>query len=178
VYEGADDAWGLEVYRCELPKAADRVSREVYDAFYASAFDLLSAVATEHGRFVVLDLHSYNHRRDGATAPAAPAAANPEVNLGTGWLDRDRWAPVVDGFSAAMRDAGFDCRENVKFRGGHFAHWVADTFPDSGAVLAVEFKKTYMDEWTGCVDEAAVERIRLALEAATAAVVAELAATM
>lgn len=174
VYQGPQDAWGLNVYRSELPDDLDRDSRTVYDAFYAQAFAILSRVAETYGHFVVLDLHSYNHRRNGASAPAAPAEENPEVNLGTGRLDRQRWAPVVDGFSAVMCGSGFDCRENVKFRGGHFAHWVAETFPQTGAVLAIEFKKTYMDEWTGLVDEAAVARVRSALEAAVPVITAAL----
>jgi N-formylglutamate amidohydrolase len=164
VYQGPADAWGLSVYRAGLPDDMARTSRDVYDAFYAEAFAVLSRVAEKHDRFVVLDLHSYNHRRDGAMAPAASAAENPEVNLGTGRLDRSRWAPVVEGFSDAMRDSGFDCRENVRFRGGHFAQWVAEMFPETGATLAIEFKKTYMDEWTGLADEAAVTRIRSTLE--------------
>ncbi|MDR3685645.1 MAG: N-formylglutamate amidohydrolase [Coriobacteriia bacterium] len=174
VYQGPEDAWGLGVYRDELPDQVDRISRAVYDTFYAEMFTVLSGIIAEHGRFVVLDLHSYNHRRDGAAAPGAPPAVNPEVNLGTGRLERQRWAPVVEGFSAVMNDAGFDCRENVKFRGGHFAHWIAETFPESGAALAIEFKKTYMDEWTGRVDEHAVSRIRSALECAVPVVTAAL----
>ena len=170
VYQGPHDAWGLDIYRTELPDDEDRVSRTVHDAFYAEAFEVLSHVAQTYGRFVVLDLHSYNHRREGESAPPSPAVRNPEVNLGTGRLDRQRWASVVDGFSAAMCDAGFDCRENVKFRGGHFAQWVTDTFPQAGAALAIEFKKTYMDEWSGVVDEVAVGRIRSALQRAVLAI--------
>jgi N-formylglutamate amidohydrolase len=149
-----------------------------YDVFYAEALSVLSRVAEQHGRFAVLDLHSYNHRRSGPAAPADPAIDNPEVNLGTGRLDRERWTPVVDGFATVLREAGFDCRENVKFRGGHFAQWVAETFPETGVVLAIEFKKTYMDEWTGCVDEGAVARIRSALGAAVPVVSAALAETV
>lgn len=170
VYQGPSDAWGLKLYDGELPDELDRVSRAAYDTFYSAAFDVLSRVAEKHGRFVVLDLHSYNHRREGADGPVASAAQNPEVNVGTRRLDRERWAPVVDGFIGSMADAGFDCRENVKFGGGHFAHWVADTFPEQGATLAIEFKKTYMDEWTGTPDPSSIERIRNTLAQATAAV--------
>jgi N-formylglutamate amidohydrolase len=166
VYQGPQDAWGLRVYRGELPDDEDRISRAVYDTFYATAFDVLSRLEQTYGRFVVLDLHSYNHRRNGAGAAPADVSANPELNLGTRRLDRAKWASVVEGFSETMTGAGFDCRENVKFGGGHFAHWVADTFPDTGAALAIEFKKTYMDEWTGAVDVDAVARIRSALEQA------------
>ncbi|MEI7814888.1 MAG: N-formylglutamate amidohydrolase [Coriobacteriia bacterium] len=178
VYRGPKDTWGLNTYRSELPDDARRLSRAVYDAFYREAESVLTRLADEHGRFVVLDLHSYNHRRSGASAAAEPAIDNPEVNLGTGRLDRARWTPVVEGFSAVMRAEGFDCRENVKFRGGHFAQWVAETFPQTGVVLAIEFKKTYMDEWTGCVDEVAVARIRSALDAAVPVISAALAETV
>jgi len=165
VYQGPADSWGLCVYRHDLPDDVDRVSRAVYDTFYATAFDVLSRVAEEHGHFVVLDIHSYNHRRDGIDRAPADPAGNPEVNVGTRWLDRERWADVVEGFSAVMEGQGFDCRENVKFGGGHFARWVSETFPDTGVTLAIEFKKTYMDECSGEVDPSAVDRIREALTA-------------
>lgn len=165
VYQGPKDAWGLEVYRRELPDALDRVSRAVYDAFYAAVFDELSRAVERHGRFVILDLHSYNHRRAGSDAAPAPADENPEVNLGTGHIDRGRWAPVADAFIGEMRAAGFHVVENVKFRGGHLAQWVAEHFGEHGCTLAIEFKKTYMDEWTGRVDHGHVGRIRSALTA-------------
>lgn len=163
VMRGPDDAWGLSVYCRDLPADVERASLHVYDEFYRVASNLLARVSRRHGRFVVLDLHSYNHRRDGAAAPPAPVAENPEVNLGTLWVDRERWDPVVTAFLQAMTAAGFDCRENVKFRGGHFARWVSESFAGAGVVLAVEFKKTFMDEWTGQLDEGALERIRSAL---------------
>lgn len=163
VYQGPKDAWGLSVYADELPDAEDRVSRAVYDAFYAAMFDELSRVSKRFGRFLVLDLHSYNHRRDGFEAPPAPSADNPEVNVGTAHIDRVRWAPVVDLFCAEMTVRGFEVGENVKFGGGHLAHWVSEEFAETGCTLAIEFKKTYIDEWTGVVDVAHVSRIRSAL---------------
>lgn len=170
VYQGPQDAWGLHVWEGELPDAEDRISRAVYDAFYALAFDELSRIAEEHERFVVLDLHSYNHRRDGAALPLADPECNPDINLGTGRISRpDHWRSVIDAFSESLLGSGFDVRENVKFRGGHFAHWVDDTFPERGCVLALEFKKTYMDEWTGVADRSAIDARRVAVEHAVKA---------
>ena len=166
VYQDSDDAWGLDLYRRALPREVEDRSRAIYDEFYQRAHRVLSEIEREHGRFVVLDLHSYNHRRSGASASAAPVELNPELNLGTARFDRERWSSVVDGFLGVMTGSGFDCRENVKFRGGHFSQWVSDTFPDSGIALAIEFKKTYMDEWTGLPDSAALKRIRGALSIA------------
>jgi hypothetical protein len=106
---------------------------------------------------VLLDVHSYNHRRDGADQPPAPQEENPEVNVGTGSLDRELFGPLVDRFVSELRDARLDVRENVAFEGRNLAWWVHDRYPRVGCVLALEFKKTFMDEWTGVVDE---ERLR------------------
>ena len=42
-----------------------------------------------------------------------------------------------------------DVRENVRFFGGNFPRWVNGAFPGKGCALAIEFKKFFMDEWTG-----------------------------
>jgi N-formylglutamate amidohydrolase len=163
VYQGPPDAWGLDVWR-ETPSPDQlRASRLVHDVFYEEMDAVLSRTSQRFGRFVVLDLHSYNHRRDGAAAPPADPLGNPEVNLGTKRIDRDRWSPVVDAFTRHLVAAGFEVAENTKFGGGHFAQWVTDRFPGSGCPLAIEFKKTYMDEWTGTVDTQSVARIRATL---------------
>jgi len=140
-----------------------------YDAFYAELERILSEVRRRHPLFVVYDLHSYNHRRDGADAPAADPEANPEVNVGTGTLDRERWAPVVDRFIHDLSAFDYlgrqlDVRENVKFRGGHLSNWIHATFPDSACVLAIEFKKFFMDEWTGQLNEKAHSAIGRGLQ--------------
>ena len=57
-----------------------------------------------------------------------------------------------------------DVRENVKFRGGQFSRWIHQTFPESGCALAIEFKKFFMDEWTGEPDKTQLEAIRQALQ--------------
>ena len=163
VYRGPDDAWDLDVW-CE-PCEEELIARSLaeYDAFYALLERVLRERERRYGHFVVLDLHSYNHRRDGAGAAAAPASENPEINVGTGSMDRDRWGGLVDRFMADLGRFGLDVRENVRFKGGHLAHWVAGRYPDTGCVLAIEFKKVFMDEWTGDCDDAHVSELRGAL---------------
>jgi N-formylglutamate deformylase len=166
VYQTPADAWGLEVWRQAPP--AELVARSLaeYDTFYATLERVLRERERAHGRFVVLDIHSYNHCRDGAGCAADPAA-NPEVNVGTGSLDRARWGPLVDRFCRELSAAGggLDVRENVKFQGGHMSRWIHARFPTTGCALAVELKKTFMDEWTGVVDDAHLARLARAVEA-------------
>ena len=179
VYRVPEDAWGLQVWRGEVPEEIVQRSLEEYDAFYADVERLLSGMARRHGRFVVLDLHSYNHRRAGPDGPPADAEGNPEVNLGTGSMDREYWAPVVERFMRDLHEPqilgrGLDVRENVKFRGGHFSKWIHETFPEAGCCLAIEFKKSFMDEWTGKTDARHLEMIRKALAAAIPGILGEL----
>ena len=154
VYQKPEDAWGLNVWRSGLPESVMQESLAQYDAFYADADRALRALEARWGRFVVLDLHTYNHRRNGPNAAPDDPALNPEINIGTGTMDRDRWAPVVEHVLRALGapDASGrkrEVRENVKFRGGRFSQWVHETFPDSGCSIAIEFRKSFMDEWTG-----------------------------
>jgi hypothetical protein len=76
--------------------------------------------------------------------------------------------------SFGSRDGGLDVRENVRFRGGHFAEWVHERFPDSGCALAIEFKKTFMDEWTGEPDSERIGWLARALAATVPRVTSEL----
>ena len=170
VYRGPDDAWDLEVW--SRPFGEELVSRSLaeYDAFYALLERVLRERERRHGGFVVLDVHSYNHRREGADGPAADPALHPEVNVGTGTLDRDRWGALVDRFctdlaACRVRGHALDVRENVAFEGGEMAAWVHRTFPATGCALAIEFKKTFMDEWSGRVDHAHLAELSRALEA-------------
>jgi N-formylglutamate deformylase len=180
VYLGPAQAWGLEPWHEQCTPDLVAGSLAVYDAFYSRLDGILRERARRHGRFVVLDIHSYNHRRDAPGGPPADAAANPEINLGTGTVDRARWGPLVDRFRdelAAAEVAGhrLDVRENVKFRGGALSAWVHRSFPATGCALALEFKKTFMDEWTGEVDEEHLAALGRALAATLPGLVESLA---
>jgi N-formylglutamate amidohydrolase len=177
VYTTPDTAWGLEVWRRPPPDALVQRSLASYDEFYDATSELLDDMA-RRGPFLVLDVHSYNHRRSAEKEPA-PAADNPEVNVGTGSVDRDRWGTVVDRFLESLSAewvAGhaLDVRENVKFRGGEFSRWVNERYDGIGVALAVEFKKVFMDEWTGNLDEVHLDELARALAAVIPATLDEL----
>ena len=172
VYIKPEDAWGLHVWK-ETPAAAIiEQSRANYDAFYAETHRLFTALEQRFGRFVVYDLHTYNHRRAGPDGEPADVEGNPEVNVGTGTLDQTRWGAIVERFMTDMRAVDYlgrqlDVRENIKFTGGRFASWTHENFPESGCVLSIEFKKFFMDEWTGEPDHTRLEAIQQALQSTT-----------
>jgi N-formylglutamate amidohydrolase len=179
LYRTPGDAWGLNVWRAPLPAAVRQRSLRLYDRFYGDLAGVLARAGAGGRPFLVLDLHSYNHRRGGADAPPADPAGNPEINVGTGSLDRERWGGLVDGFMADLRAvdvAGrpLDVRENVRFRGGHLSRWVGATFPGQGCCLAVEVKKFFMDEHTGTIDEPVWAGVQAALAATVPGVLDEL----
>ena len=157
VYLRPEDAWGLEVWKS--PPSEEEVGRSLatYDAFYSRVGEVLDGLTARFDRVVLFDLHSYNHRRDGPDGLVADPEQNPEVIVGTGSMNRDRWGPVVDGLIEAMREFDLlgrclDVRENVKFQGGHFSKWIHRRYPESVCAPAIELKKLFMDEWTGRLD--------------------------
>ncbi len=170
VYLTPEDAWGLQVWKATPDADLIEASLQEYDAFYADVRALLRGLVSRHGRIVVYDLHTYNQFREGPTGPPADPQENPEVNVGTGTMDRRFWSPVVDRFLSDLRAYDFqgralDVRENIKFRGGYFGQWIHENFPRQVCALSIEFKKFFMDEWEGLPDTCEVERIYQALQA-------------
>lgn len=168
VYVVPEDAWGLDVWRHRPTEQMIARSLDEYDGFYRDMKSYLDRIVEENGQFVVYDLHTYNYRRDGAEAPPADPVANPQVNIGTGTMDRDRWASVVDRMIDDLRAYDFpggalDVRENIKFKGGEFSRWINDTYSGVGCAVAIEFTKFFMDEWTGVPDRSMVTAIGDAL---------------
>ncbi len=181
VYLSPADAWGLRLWKSQPSARIVAGSIERYDAFFSQMSRVLARLQRRFGAFVVFDLHSYNHRRSGPDRPAADPELNPEVNIGTGSVDRERWGSLLDRFLSDLSSFDFsgrqlDVRENVKFRGGHFSRWIHQTFPGSGCALAIEFKKFFMDEWTGEPYAHQLETIGGALESTIPGVLEELRA--
>ena len=169
LYLEPQDSWGLKVWNAALPTEMLRRSLEFYDEFHAQVESLVGDLVETHGKVVVFDLHSYNHRRTGPYAGVDDPESNPEVNIGTGTMDRYRWSTIVDQFIADLRSfefrgRRFDVRENVRFFGGQLAKSLHSQFPTSVCVLSIEFKKFFMDEWTGEGYPEEIEAVQRALE--------------
>ena len=171
VYLTPEQAWGLYVWATPPDHAAIERSLGLHDAYYAMLGQMLGDLQAEFGRFILLDVHSYNHRRAGPHAEPTPAEAAPSINVGTISMDRARWADVLEPFMESLRSFSFrgapmDVRENVAFQGrGEQTRFVHETFPDAGCAIAIEFKKFFMDEWTGEPDREALVAMRAMIAA-------------
>lgn len=170
------DVWGLELWRGPLPQAEIDLSLAYYDRFYAMIAELIDRQVARWGCAFLVDIHSYNHRRDGADAAPAPQSENPDIELGVTTLDPERWGHVARRFGDVLRATPVagrlpDVRENVRFpTGGHFPEWVYATWGDKVCTISPEFKKTWMDEWTTEVDLPVIEDLRSGLRKAVDAV--------
>jgi hypothetical protein len=166
VYRTPEQSWGLRLWRSEPGQALVAESLAIHAAYYRMLGGLLDNISEKDGRFVLIDAHSYNHRRDGPDAAAMPPGEAPDINIGTFSMPRTDWAFLLDPLMDEMRRFDFngrrlDVRENVAFQGkGEQTRFVHDRYPGKGCAIALEFKKFFMDEWTGEPNPADLKAMR------------------
>lgn len=167
VYRNPEQCWGLKLWNPREPtETLAQRSLAIHAAYYRMLGQLLDGLAGRHRRFLLIDVHSYNHRRDGPDSPPTAQEQAPDINIGTFSMPREQWAFLVDPLIEAMRSFDFngrrlDVRENVAFQGkGEQTRFVHQRYPDTGCAIALEYKKFYMDEWTGAPDAAELAAMR------------------
>ncbi len=166
VYRTPDQSWGLKVWHGTCDDELCTRSLDIHAAYYRMMAGLLDDVAAVHPRFVLLDVHSYNHRRDGLSGAPTPQEKAPDINIGTFSMPRGEWAFLLDPLMAAMASFDFngrrlDVRENIAFQGkGEQTRFVHQRYPGRGCAIAIEFKKFFMDEWSGEPDRQELDAMR------------------
>lgn len=155
VYLRPDQAWGLQVWKDSLP---ENIVTELYldhKNIYQEIEEQIQETIDQYGYFVVYDIHSYNAKRNGSEEEV-DTEINPQINLGTAYVD-PKWQPLIDqlmGFISkdSLYDGPIDIRENIKFKGGYLSQLINKKFGAYGCVLSIEFRKDFMDEWSGAPD--------------------------
>ena len=170
IYQSPDDCWSLPVYpRHPLTEQEITSSLQEYDAFYSKLINIIEDFLQRHEKIIVWDVHSYNHHRQGINAPYDSDEENPEIILGTNHYRYmpEHWKPIIDRIENDMNSRNFigqfsnralihphlDVRQNIKFSGGYLSQYLNHTYGDRVCCIAIEFKKIWMNEWTGEVDE-------------------------
>ena len=167
VYIEPEDAWGLKTRKETPSKLEISHCLEKYDEFYSLTKNHLTQLEEKFGKFFVYDIHSYNHHRKGSEAEFDDSMLNPEINIGTNTMP-EKWFPLIDKIQNKLISFDYfgrslEVRTNVKFPGGHFSRWIHNNFPDSACCIAIEFKKFWMNEWTGEIYEDKMNKLIQAL---------------
>lgn len=155
VYLRPEQAWGLNVWKLDLP---EDIVTELYldhENIYKEIEELIQATIDRFGFFVILDIHSYNAKRVGPEE-AVDTIKNPQINLGTAYIS-EKWKPLIQELVEYIRKENLygepiDIQENIKFKGGYLSQLINKKFAEHGCVISFEFRKDFMDEWTGTPD--------------------------
>jgi hypothetical protein len=167
IYRTPEQCWGLEVWKSGgLGDKLASASLAIHGEYYRMLGAMLDGLAGRHERFVVFDVHSYNHRRAGPAGEPTPKEMAPDINIGTFSMPREQWAFLLDPLMQAMSSFDFNGRrldvgENVAFQGrGEQTRFVHERYPGRGCAIALEFKKFFMDEWSGEPDPTELAAMR------------------
>jgi len=151
-------AWGLTVWNSPLTAEEIATSLAKYREFHL-LMDLVSAYLVQQagrkggsGRAYIFDLHSYCYQRE--QREPWYVNAKPVINLGTDAINEAVFRDSIDDFLLKLKKIKAEGRlitvaENEVFKGGYLARRLSAQHPDQLADFAIEFKKIFIDEWSG-----------------------------
>lgn len=156
VYLNPDQAWGLNVFRTNLPSNYLLELYREHQSIYYTIERHISTTIKKFGYFIILDIHSYNAKRE-SSKQKVNTLLNPQINLGT-YYNKEKWRDLIEEFLYVLKkkklnNTEIDVRENIKFKGGNLAQHIINQYGELGCVISIEFRKDFMDEWTGEVNE-------------------------
>ena len=161
--------WGVPIWQSTPPADAISKSMQQHQQFYTLMSDWLTFLIAEFGCVMVIDIHSYNHRRDGPDKPWSSAKDNPDIDLGMTTLDKARFGELANHFVDALKaqpcqGKTLDVRENVRYPdGGHWPEWIYENYKEHICTITLEYKKMYMNEWTNEANLEILEDLRVGL---------------
>lgn len=163
VYIRPDQAWGLEVWKQPLPQEELDLLYQKHNEIYELIESQLEYTIRKHGYFIVFDIHSYNAKRQNSEE-VIDQNSNPQINLGT-YYNHPSWDKLTNRLiqfikSKSLYTKEIDIRENIKFKGGYLAQHLTNTFGNQGCVWSVEFRKDFMNEWTGETNSLKIQECR------------------
>lgn len=163
VYVHPDQAWGLQVWKEAPSKTMLAQLHHSYRYIQKLISQMIESSIQKYGYFIIYDIHSYNAKRH-SPDEIVDQVANPQINVGT-INNKGIWRPMIDSFLKYIQDHSInnqpiDARENVKFSGGYLSKWITSKYGQKGCVLSIEFRKDFMDEWTGKPDLDHIESLK------------------
>lgn len=152
VYLTPDMAWGLTIWKRSLTEAEINVSLAKHHEFHHLMDILTDFLVRQHDQSFIFDIHSYCYQRE----ERLPWYVDnkPVINLGTEAINQNVFGEPIKNFITHLSQISVDGRrisvaENDVFKGGYLARRLCARNQDQLAVFAIEFKKIFMDEWSG-----------------------------
>ena len=149
IYEFNRKKWGLDVWRRPLTDSERMETIRKYREFHELLDRVVSYLVSRFGSAVLYDIHSFRYQRESVIDWWEDI--HPEINLGTRYINRDFYSPQIEAFLEGISGMKLERKtirvgENAVFPGGYLTRKYAATHNRQVLVLAVEFKKIYMDE--------------------------------
>lgn len=170
IYDEHKKTWGLKVWKHDLTAEQRAQSLAKHQEFH-DLLDIITSFMLQHNqRAVLFDMHSYCYQRE--TRQAWYEDDKPEVNVGTKAVNRELFGEMIHNFMQDLATIRVDSKpvrvlENDIFFGGHLSRRLSAKHYERVLVLALEFKKTFMDEWSGQVYPEILETLITGFQSAT-----------
>lgn len=171
IYGHERNIWGIRVWNKELNEKERNLSLISHREFH-DLMDVVVRYLLLHGKYALLfDIHSYCFQRKGAIPWYRDP--NPEINIGSKAVNRTVFGKIIEDFKQFLYGLNIDdhpirVKENAVFGGGYLARRLSKAYPDRLLVLAMEYKKIFMNELTGELDkeklDILIEQFNLAVE--------------
>jgi len=152
LYDYDKPQWGLKVWNRELTEEERLRSIKKHREFHALLEMVCRYLLKQHKYALLFDMHAYCYQRE--KKQTWQEDERPEINIGTGAVNRKIFDPAITCFKSNLRRTKIDDRplrisENEIFSGGYLSRHLSRIFNERLLVLALEYKKIFMDEWTG-----------------------------
>jgi hypothetical protein len=154
------EAWGQKIRGGAPSRQQEQAILDLHGSYYRVLDLLVGPLEQRFTGCVVYDLHSYNYSR----LPGDP----PLFNVGTHYIDRDRFRPLLDLLMDGLRSIELPgvinrvAMDEVFAGKGYQADYLSNNHPNS-LCIPIEIKKVFMDEVTGMVNDSRFDRLRRGL---------------
>jgi len=152
IYAADKKKWGLQVWNRELTEDERELTYRKYREFYALVDMATEFMLGSGSPVVIFDMHAFCYQRDHRIHWTGDG--KPVINLGTRYINRKFFTPLIDAFLGGISETVIDghplrVAENELFPGGYITRRYAHLHYCRVLVLAIEYKKIFMDEWSG-----------------------------
>jgi len=135
-----------------LTEGEKRTTYSKFKEFHAILDIVVELMLEQDSPAVLFDIHSFCYQRERKINWFDDEM--PEINLGIRYINRHFFSPLIDCFLEGVSGTVIDGHpvrvvENELFPGGYLTRKYAQRQNRRVLVLAIEYKKIFMDEWTG-----------------------------